>query len=113
VSAPAYDEEHPDELHYRPFSLGPLLTASASPDDPLLARMVEPDPVATLAMLDHELSALPMRFTPQHEVAAAMWTHQFTGSAVNFGAITERLAAAKRPESTRPLSPRAVRTSAK
>jgi hypothetical protein len=27
VSAPAYDEEHPEELSYRPFPLAPLLTA--------------------------------------------------------------------------------------
>ncbi|MEO1207889.1 MAG: DUF882 domain-containing protein [Pseudomonadota bacterium] len=85
VSAPAFDEEHPDELFYRPFALGPLLTASASPDDPVLTTMVAPDPRETLAMLDEDLSALPMRFAPSREVAAVMWNDHFTGEAVNFG----------------------------
>ena len=39
VPAPAYDEEHPEELSYRPFPIAPFLTATASVDDPALARM--------------------------------------------------------------------------
>jgi hypothetical protein len=38
VPAPAYDEEHPEELSYRPFPIAPFLTATASLDDPALAR---------------------------------------------------------------------------
>ena len=30
VPAPAYDEEHPEELSYRPFPIAPFLTATAS-----------------------------------------------------------------------------------
>ena len=32
VPAPAYDEEHPEELSYRPFPIAPLLTLTASVD---------------------------------------------------------------------------------
>lgn len=86
VSAPAYDEEHPEELYYRPFPLAPLLTASASIDDPALTHMEAPDPSQTVAMLDEDLASLPMRFSPQKDVAAAMWADHFEGRAVRFGA---------------------------
>lgn len=78
VSAPAYDEEHPDELFYRPFPLAPMLTASASPDDPVLVSMQHPDVAATLEFVDNEINALPMRFSPGNQLAALLWTQQFT-----------------------------------
>src|SRR5262245_13328359 len=53
VPAPAYDEEHPEELSYRPFPIAPFLTATASVDDPALARMIHPDLSKALEMLDH------------------------------------------------------------
>ena len=56
VPAPAYDEEHPEELSYRPFPIAPFLTATASADDPALARMVHPDLNKTLEMLDQASS---------------------------------------------------------
>ena len=43
VPAPDYDDEHPEELSYRPFPIAPFLTATASADDPALSRMVHPD----------------------------------------------------------------------
>ena len=54
VPAPAYDEEHPEELSYRPFPIAPFLTATASVDDPALARIVHPDLGKTLEMLDQD-----------------------------------------------------------
>lgn len=78
VSAPEYDEEHPDELFYRPFPLGPMLTTSASADDPALAKMQHPDVAATLEFISDEIHALPMRFTPGHGIAELLWTQQFT-----------------------------------
>ncbi|MEM1370640.1 MAG: DUF882 domain-containing protein [Pseudomonadota bacterium] len=90
VTAPAFDEEHPEELYYRPFALAPLLTASPSPDDPVLATLLAPDPAETLTMLDEEVDALPMRFRPKTEVAARLWQNQFTGAAVQFGAAPPR-----------------------
>lgn len=83
VSAPAFDEEHPDELFYRPFPLAPLMTTSSSPDDPALATMQHPDVLATLDLLDEESVTLPMRFTATQKVAEALWTKQFTGKAIN------------------------------
>ncbi|MDX2288457.1 MAG: DUF882 domain-containing protein [Hyphomicrobiaceae bacterium] len=85
VAAPEYDDEHPDELFYRPFPLAPLLTASASPDDPALARLWEPDVAATLELLDDDLVALPMRFSPTGKAAARLWAQQFSGKAVQLG----------------------------
>src|SRR5690606_13548056 len=37
VQAPEFDEEHPEELSYRPFPIGPLLTAADGSSDALLA----------------------------------------------------------------------------
>ena len=48
VPAPAYDEEHPEELSYRPFPDRAAADATASADDPALARMVHPDLGKTL-----------------------------------------------------------------
>lgn len=78
--APAYDEEHPDELYYRPFPLAPLLTASASADDPVLARLQHPDVAATLEFVNDEVNAPPSRFTSGNHLAALLWTQQFTPS---------------------------------
>ncbi|MEL7047868.1 MAG: DUF882 domain-containing protein [Pseudomonadota bacterium] len=109
ISAPAFDEEHPDELYYRPFAVAPLLTASASPDDPVLTTMVAPEPAQTLSMLDEDLSTLPMRFSPTRDVAAVMWNDHFTGRAVNFG-FASRQPAGSGPKSR--LASRPVRTTA-
>lgn len=83
VHAPAYDEEHPEELYYRPFPLAPLLTASASADDPALARLEHPDASQTLAMLTDESALSEMRFTPGRQAAQLLWAQQFKGPAVN------------------------------
>ncbi len=79
VSAPAYDDEHPDELYYRPFPLAPLLTATSSPHDPALAVMTHPDVAGTLDFIDDTLAALPMKLRPNRRLAALMWSqHHFT-----------------------------------
>ena len=85
ATAPAYDEEHPDELYYRPFALAPLLTASASPDDPILAKMHHPDVAATLEFIDDRITALPMRLRPGRQHAEILWAQQFSGSAISKG----------------------------
>jgi uncharacterized protein YcbK (DUF882 family) len=64
VSAPAYDEEHPEELSYRPFPIAPLLTVTASADDPALAVMVHPDLGKLLELMDQQDSVPPMRLRP-------------------------------------------------
>jgi len=109
VSAPAFDEEHPDELFYRPFPLAPLMTTSASPDDPALATMQHPDVLATLDFLDEESITLPMRFTATQQVAELLWTQQFKGSAINPAA--QQGNAQETGNGNSGLSSRSVRTS--
>ena len=90
VKAPEYDEDHPEELAYRPFPLAPLLTESASANDPLLAgTMQHPDVAATLDVLDDVGAIAPMKFRPGQQVAQVMWAQQFQGKAVHLDALLE------------------------
>lgn len=87
AAAPAYDEDHPDELAYRPFALAPLLTETASFDDPALQTLVHPDAGEALAMLDDEGTALPMRFGTGHLETAMAWAQAFRGEAVDLAGL--------------------------
>ncbi len=89
VPAPAYDDEHPEELSYRPFPIAPFLTATASGDDPALARMVHPDFAKTLELLDQPGSALPMRLRPGLQAARHLWAQEFKGEAINLAALID------------------------
>jgi hypothetical protein len=108
VPAPAYDEEHPEELSYRPFPIAPLLTLTASADDPALSRMVHPDLAKTLEFIDQGLSALPMRLRVGPQTAQVMWAQQFKGEAVNFFSLTDPDRSARAPN----LNNRRVHTQA-
>lgn len=92
VSAPEFDEDHPDELSYRPFPIAPLMTTTASADDPALAIMTHPDFARTFDLLDQTGSTAPMRLRPSLKVAEMLWTQQFTGDAVNFSSLQDRVA---------------------
>jgi uncharacterized protein YcbK (DUF882 family) len=81
--APAADEDHDDELSYRPFPLAPYLTETASADDPALTKMTHPDVAKTLEMLDSAGSMPPMKLRPGAQVAQLMWAQQFTGGMAN------------------------------
>ena len=85
--APDFDEDHPEELSYRPFPIAPLLTATASADDPALAILSHPDVARTLDLLDQAGSMPPMRLRPSMKVAELMWSQQFRGGAVNLGEL--------------------------
>jgi uncharacterized protein YcbK (DUF882 family) len=87
VPAPAYDDEHPEELSYRPFPIAPLLTATASPDDPVLARMVHPDLMRALELLDQANASPPLRLRPGLPTARLLWAQQFKGEAINLSAL--------------------------
>jgi hypothetical protein len=89
VPAPAYDEEHPEELSYRPFPIAPLLTLTASADDPALARMVHPDLAKTLEFIDQGASILPMRLRVGPQTAQTMWAQQFKGEAINLSSLVD------------------------
>src|SRR5690606_20441455 len=105
VSATEFDEDHDDELSYRPFPIAPLLTETA--DQPLLADFVKPDVARTLEMIDQPVSRLPLRFRPPPHVAALMWSQQFTGNAVGL----DRLSSASRQSAA--IHPRPVQTSSR
>ena len=81
VAAPEYDDEHPEELSYRPFPIAPFLTVSASADDPALSGMVHPDLAKVLETMDQENVAPPMRLRPGVHAAERLWAHQFKGEA--------------------------------
>jgi len=109
AQAPAFDDDHPEELFYRPFPLAPLLTASNAGDDPALTRLVAPDVGKTLDMLDDVGSVLPMRFRPGQQTAELIWSKEFRGQAVS---IAELAAGVPPPPAPQPaLNRRLVRTS--
>jgi uncharacterized protein YcbK (DUF882 family) len=84
--APQFDEDHPEELSYRPFPVAPLLTQSASADDEALVKIVHPNLERTLDLLDDKQIVLPMRLRPGDQIAEVLWAQQFQGNAVDFSA---------------------------
>lgn len=87
VQAPEFDEEHPEELSYRPFPILPYLTETASPHDPALSQLVHPDPARTLEMLDDEGSVPPLSMRPGLQLAGMLWAQAFSGKAVDLSAL--------------------------
>lgn len=109
IAAPAYDEEHPEELSYRPFPIAPLMTATSSADDPALIQLVHPDFRRAIELLDQAGAQPPMLMRPGQQVAEMMWAQQFKGEAVNLSALqTPQTGAA--PASSGGLTNRHVRT---
>ncbi len=106
--APAFDEEHPEELSYRPFPLAPYMTETASADDPALARMEHPDVAKTLEMLDQAGELPPMRLRPGQQVAQLLWAQQFQGEAVPLAEVFDG-----KPAAPSGLNERTVRLSAR
>ncbi|MCH9765762.1 MAG: DUF882 domain-containing protein [Alphaproteobacteria bacterium] len=80
ATAPDYDDDHPDELAYRPFPIEPILTARL--DDPTLSQMTKPDNAKTLELLGATDEIPPMRLRPPQQVAQLMWRQEFSGAAV-------------------------------
>ncbi len=106
TAAPAYDEEHPDEMSYRPFPIGPMLTQS--PTDPVMAEIIPHDVARTLDMLDQPGTLTPLRFRQGEQAAQLLWAQQFTGEAIGIGKLE---AAQKGTPAAFPT--RAVRTTQK
>ncbi len=107
---PEFDDDHPEELSYRPFPIAPFLTQSASADDTALVKLVHPDVLRTLDLLDDGQIVLPLRLRPGRQVAEVMWAQQFQGGAVDVTALEEA-------QSTRnalaALASRSIRTTAR
>lgn len=108
ATAPAFDEEHPEELSYRPFPLAPLLTASASHNDPVFSRLVHHDVAKTLDLVDQPSSVPPLKLRPAQQAAQLMWAQQFKGEAVSTATLDEISASANGG-----LARRKVKTSAR
>ena len=103
-AAPAYDDEHPEELSYRPFPIGPLLTHTA--EDPVMSELIHHDVARTVDMIDQPGSVLPLRFRPGEQAAQLMWAQQFTGEANGFN----KLQAAQTGKPAGGVQSRSVRT---
>jgi uncharacterized protein YcbK (DUF882 family) len=112
AQAPAFDEEHPDELSYRPFPLAPYMTETASADDPALTRMVHPDVAKTLELLDQAGSMPPMKLRPGAQVAQLMWALQFKGGMASIDDLFASGADLTKPAAKGQISDRKVKTAA-
>lgn len=108
AAAPDFDEEHPDELSYRPFPIAPYLTETAT--QPLMAEFLPHDVARTIDFIDQAASQMPLRLRAGEQTARLMWAQQFTGVAVGI----EKLREAQAPVPPGgPIQNRAVRTSGK
>lgn len=83
ISAPAFDEEHPEEMSYRPFPIAPYLTLTSSSDDAALVKLAQPDPAQTVASLDNADQLETTRLTRGRAMAAAPRVHRFQGAAIH------------------------------
>jgi uncharacterized protein YcbK (DUF882 family) len=106
--APAFDEEHPEELSYRPFPIAPYMTGTAS--EPLMHELVSHDVARTLEILDHPDTGAILRFRPSASAASLLWSQQFTGAAIGIDRLKEAQAADAGPAGPRDLRRRPVRT---
>jgi hypothetical protein len=89
ATAPLYDDEHPEELSYRPFAIAPLLTPTASPDCPELARLVRGDLGKALDMIDDRAPAPRLRLS--FGAAQLMWAQQMRAEASDFSVAASNL----------------------
>ncbi len=107
ASQPEFDEDHPEEVSYRPFPIAPFLTQSPSADDGALVKLVRPDVMRTLALLDDRPIVLPLKLRPGLQMAETMWAQQFQGDAVDVSALEE---AQRMREAPSNLASRSVKT---
>ena len=79
--APSFDEEHPDELAYRPFRLLPLMKGKPIALDKTLVTMSEPQYDRIYEVIASSEN-LHMQFRPSAQDAQALWNSQFEGQAI-------------------------------
>jgi uncharacterized protein YcbK (DUF882 family) len=89
AQAPAYDDDHPDEMAYRPFALAPLMTDNPTARDQPLAAMQAPDVAKTLDVLDDVGGVMPMRLRSGEQLSEVMGSDQFMGKAVHAEVLEE------------------------
>ncbi|MGE0765659.1 MAG: DUF882 domain-containing protein [Hyphomicrobiaceae bacterium] len=86
IAAPAYDDEHPEELSYRPFAVAPYLTES--PEHDLMSQFVAQDVARTLEVLDQP-DASTASFQQASRGTMLRSAQQFTGSAIKLNTIEQ------------------------
>lgn len=79
--APSFDEEHPDELSYRPFQILPLMSSKPVALNKTLVAMVEPKYDRIYEVLASSEN-IPMQFRPSSREAETLWNNQFKGNAI-------------------------------
>lgn len=82
--SPGVDDEHPEELNYRPFPLGPLMTDIAVAEDQKLAKLSPPDYAETSVILKENAIFESARFRPGLQNAHLKWANRFSGYALPF-----------------------------
>ena len=82
AGSPEFDDEHPDELSYRPFAVAPLLTETASIDDPTLSYLSHPENEGIMQTIASGDDPLPLKFQPGLQFAELLWADRFAGNAV-------------------------------
>jgi len=87
IAAPAYDEEHPEELSYRPFPITPYLTETA--EQTVMGEFVAHDVNRTLDVLDQIDASATLSFRPTASAATLLWAQQFTGTAIRLDAMRD------------------------
>lgn len=87
ITAPDFDEDHPEEMSYRPFPLAPLLTETSSFDDPALAVLQHPDADKAAELMDEDGLILPMSMGPGQQAASMLWAQEFSGDPVHRAAL--------------------------
>ena len=107
---PEFDDDHPDEISYRPFPIAPLLTDSPSADDAALATVVHPDVARTLELMSGGEVVMPLRLRPGPQKSQAMSAQQFRGEAVDLSAMENAAQEHGRPPG---LTSRQVKTTAR
>jgi hypothetical protein len=78
VNAPAFDEDHENELSYRPFPLAQLIDPTPSTDNPVLAKLVRPSLTAAHGAIDLD-QAPGVQFRQQLQVAEMIWSDGSSG----------------------------------
>ena len=80
--SPEFDEEHPEELNYRPFSLSPLMTDQPVAENEGLLKLSPPDYAKGSVLLKDNNSIASSRFRPGLQFAHLSLANQFVGNAI-------------------------------
>lgn len=79
--APEFDDDHPDELSYRPFQILPLMSTEPIIRNTRVVAMVEPKYSHVMDLLAASEN-YDMQFRPSPAAAEMRWMGQFRGSAI-------------------------------